>query len=67
MALTAYQIKQRKDSLKPFVKTYGLKFLNKLAKEKANVASIYDVPGTQLKNLKIRLKKPEVEDFIKKK
>jgi len=66
MALTAYQIKQRKDALKPFVKTYGLKFLNKLAKEKANVASIYDVPGTQLENLKTRLKKPEVEAFIKK-
>ena len=66
MALTAYQIQQRKDALKPFVKTYGLEFLNKLAKEKANVKSIYDVPGIQLENLKTRLKKPEVEAFIKK-
>jgi hypothetical protein len=64
MALTAYQIQQRKDALKPFVKTYGLKFLNKLAKEKANVESIYEVPGIQLENLKTRLKKPEVENFI---
>jgi len=66
MALTAYQIKQRKDSLKPFVETYGLKFLNKLAKEKHNIESFYDLSGTQLENLKTRLKKPEVEAFIKK-
>ena len=66
MVLTAYNLEQRKISLKPFVKTYGLKFLNKLAKEKANVESIYDVPGTQLDNLKTRLKQPEVENFIKK-
>ena len=66
MALTAYQIKQRKDSLKPFVETYGLKFLNKLAKEKHNIESFYDLPGTQLENLKTRLKKPEVKAFIKK-
>ena len=66
MALTAYQIKQRKDSLKPFVETYGLKFLNKLAKEKHNIESFYDLSGTQLENLKKRLKKPEVEAFIKK-
>ena len=66
MAITEFNLQQKRDALKPFVKTYGLKFLNKLAKEKANVASIYDVPGTQLENLKKRLRKPEVEAFIKK-
>ena len=63
MVLTAYNLEQRKISLKPFIKTYGLKLLNQISQKKHGVG-ILEVNNQDLSNLKTSLKKKGFKEFI---
>ena len=63
MVLTAFNLKQKAIANKPYIETYGIDLLNKIAQFKFKV-NFENIPQTKLSNLKRRLKVPYIKDFI---
>ena len=63
MAISEFNLKQRKIGLKKYIEIYGIELLNKIAREKKGV-DILEMTSIDLGNLKKTLDSKGFEDFI---